>query len=53
MNVFLDIMGGVLSLIAEILKVFFTNGEYFNNKTNLPKIGLSIVVMFFDVILIF
>lgn len=51
-NVILDITGGVLSLLGEILKVHMDKGSYLDNKTNVPKIALSLVVIVFDVVLI-
>jgi len=49
----LDVMGGILSLIGECLKAYFDNRSYLDNKTNVPKIVLSLTVMLFDGILLF
>lgn len=52
-NVILDAIGGLLSLIGESLKVYYDKSSYLDNKTNIPKIVLSLTVMFFDGILVF
>ena len=52
-NVLLDFAGGMLSLIGELLKIYFYSDDFFGDKTNIPKIALSVVVIVFDIILIY
>ena len=52
-NVILDMTGGITSLIQVILKILWYSEEVFGDKTNIPKMALSVVVLLFDLILIY
>ena len=53
-NIILDLTGGSLSLLQVILEIVKETGRsFFDDRTNIPKIGLSVVVIFFDFVLIY
>lgn len=52
-NVFFDIMGGSSSLAQTIIVMYVNSEQILGDKTNLPKICLSVVTIFFDFILIY
>ena len=52
-NIIFDLGGGALSLLQVFLEIGQGDGVFLDDKTNIPKIGLSVVVIFFDLILIY
>ena len=52
-NVFFDIMGGSASLAQTLVVMHINSEKILGDKTNLPKICLSVVTIFFDFILIY
>jgi len=52
-NIKLDIIGGLLSLAQDLLKIFVLKIDIFSEKSNVPKFALSLVVITFDLAFFF
>lgn len=52
-NIVLDLSGGFLSLLQVFLEIWSVGGGFFDDRTNVPKIGLAFVVIFFDFVLLY